>query len=67
MSRRNTDQQLARALQAEHGCSYTTALNRVRDALTRLRAEGVSPVDARDRIAIMTAAELGIAPRAVRS
>ena len=57
---RNVDQRLARALQVEHEVSYMTALNLVRNKLAELRAQGVAPREAQDRVAVMTREELGL-------
>jgi hypothetical protein len=59
MSRRTSDQELARALQAEHGASYMATLAAIRRHVARIvGTENVAPGVARERIAIMSADEL---------
>ena len=60
MSKKSSEQQIARALQAKHGISYQAALNLVHRELARLKLDGVPLKAARERVAVMTREELGI-------
>lgn len=53
-------QLIARALQAEAGCSYQAALQRVHKRRDELVARGMTPKAAYDEIMALSAADLGL-------
>lgn len=54
------DQLIARTLQAETGCSYMTALRKVRERGQALTDAGKAWSEAMDEVALLTPEELGL-------